>query len=652
MATTTKNLGIVSPVPKGLWSASTMYQKLNIVTHNNSVYIAVQSSQAVEPNVATNWSQYWILLTRGFVISQETGNSADEVMSQAATTNALNATTNALNTKFDKAGGTITGDTVIEGNLTVNGKEYISSVENLNVENSMIYSNASGQTLEQLAGLGIKTGDASGDVYGIVYDIASDSVKLGLGLADENGKFTFKEGEGEPIAVRDDDSLLSDGCLLAWDATNKKLIQGNLQSGTGTNSLIQKVSDGDTENIASGRNVTVLGIGNTSSINTDGSLLAGNNNNNGAKYALLCGSGNINDTQSSFIYGDTNTNENSVQSLIGGNSNTNIDSPQSILSGYKNKNKNGNMSIIGGNLNENYGTMSILGGYYNINNSSRSLLVGHTNSNKGNNSILCGTENINDTNGWHSLLLGSKNINNAYSALLSGTDNKNYSNYGVVFGNDNTNKGFASIVGGLQCETNNDVQFVYGQSLKASETVVAQVLFGTYNLRKDDAFFIIGNGWSDDNRSNVFETHSGGIVCFDKYSKLDGTKPTTNSLLQVSSTGAISYKPLSELNKTYSHTVYIEQNSDRYTIYFTDNISEKVSKTTLGRTIGKVVKGYRAAEDVKNIKGFVMSYSDNYENSKYLQISVFDNDNTTLLLNFDLTSTTDWTIEDKVEEVY
>lgn len=64
MASITKNLGIVAPVAVGEWNAGTTYQKLNVVRHNDSSYMATQSSVATEPGVATNWAQYWQLLVK------------------------------------------------------------------------------------------------------------------------------------------------------------------------------------------------------------------------------------------------------------------------------------------------------------------------------------------------------------------------------------------------------------------------------------------------------------------------------------------------------------------------------------------------------------------------------------------------------------
>lgn len=140
-----------------------------------------------------------------------------------------------LDTKYDKAGGTIGGNVVITGDLTVNGTQHINNTENLNVENAMIYSNAKGATLATNGGIGIKKNAT--DVYGIVYDPTSDSVKLGLGKSDANGVFTFNANEGQPVAIRDDSAKLVNNNLVKWDATNHKLID----AGKNVDNLIDKL---------------------------------------------------------------------------------------------------------------------------------------------------------------------------------------------------------------------------------------------------------------------------------------------------------------------------------------------------------------------------------------------------------------------------
>lgn len=54
-------LGIVSMVPMGNWNATTTYQKLNYVRHNGATYLAKTSSTNVEPGIAQNWQDAWML---------------------------------------------------------------------------------------------------------------------------------------------------------------------------------------------------------------------------------------------------------------------------------------------------------------------------------------------------------------------------------------------------------------------------------------------------------------------------------------------------------------------------------------------------------------------------------------------------------------
>lgn len=60
-----QNLGVVSPTPKGEWTANTQYNYLNIVTLNGSSYIAKVANVNIEPNATTGWDMYWQLLAQG-----------------------------------------------------------------------------------------------------------------------------------------------------------------------------------------------------------------------------------------------------------------------------------------------------------------------------------------------------------------------------------------------------------------------------------------------------------------------------------------------------------------------------------------------------------------------------------------------------------
>lgn len=58
---TTQKLGIVSPVPKGTWSNTMQYDRLNIVRYNGNSYIATEGHKNSAPS-PTN--QNWMLLTQ------------------------------------------------------------------------------------------------------------------------------------------------------------------------------------------------------------------------------------------------------------------------------------------------------------------------------------------------------------------------------------------------------------------------------------------------------------------------------------------------------------------------------------------------------------------------------------------------------------
>lgn len=130
---------------------------------------------------------------------------------------------------FTSSGGTITGDVNIQGNVTVTGETTIEKTKNLEVENAIIYTNANKTELKTiLSGLAIyKDGT---NIYGIMYDPATDNVKLGLGSVDTEGKFTFNSGEGKPVAIRADSSLLVDGHLIKWDSASNSFIDSGKET--------------------------------------------------------------------------------------------------------------------------------------------------------------------------------------------------------------------------------------------------------------------------------------------------------------------------------------------------------------------------------------------------------------------------------------
>lgn len=125
--------------------------------------------------------------------------------------------------KLDKAGGTVTGDLAIQGNLTVAGTTKSEKTKTLMVEDNVIVTNANKVALQALlSGLAINK-DANA-TYGIMYDPADDTVKFGQGVLDKGGKFTFSEGEGKPLAIRAQSTELNEGHLIKWDSTTNSFV--------------------------------------------------------------------------------------------------------------------------------------------------------------------------------------------------------------------------------------------------------------------------------------------------------------------------------------------------------------------------------------------------------------------------------------------
>lgn len=119
----------------------------------------------------------------------------------------------------------ITGDVVIDGDLTFNGKAHTIDTETLQVKDNFITVNSDNQDLGlSPAGIAIQTGTTP---YIIAYDKENDSVSLGVGV-ENDGSFAFKDGEKKPILTRAQSSELQDKHLLIWDAKRNIAIDGGL----------------------------------------------------------------------------------------------------------------------------------------------------------------------------------------------------------------------------------------------------------------------------------------------------------------------------------------------------------------------------------------------------------------------------------------
>lgn len=159
-------------------------------------------------------------------------NIARALAAKALGNSAGSVTPEDLEKKYDKTGGAITGDVAIQGNLTVSGTTTTEKEKQLLVEDNVIVTNANKIDLKTLlSGLAINKNESA--VYGIMYDPTDDTVKFGEGTLDENNKFTFKTGEGLPIAIREDSTKFTDAHLVKWDATKKCFVDAGVGVQTG-----------------------------------------------------------------------------------------------------------------------------------------------------------------------------------------------------------------------------------------------------------------------------------------------------------------------------------------------------------------------------------------------------------------------------------
>lgn len=131
----------------------------------------------------------------GFNPSIEVVYQIEENPTEAATKGYVN---NGLAKKLDTSGGLIQGSLQVDG--TIQGK---------------------------LSSIVVTNGETT---YGLAYDSGDDTFKLGQGSYSDSEKvFEFKEGEGLPIALRDDDSKLTDNSLLKYSKDGNKLTDSGVK---------------------------------------------------------------------------------------------------------------------------------------------------------------------------------------------------------------------------------------------------------------------------------------------------------------------------------------------------------------------------------------------------------------------------------------
>ena len=141
-------------------------QNTNITIATNAATGAFEQANATAGGLASANSR--ITIAEGVDVGQNTRMSIIEGVDSTQNTNITNADTkaqaafNAANTKFSSSGGTITGDTVVTGNLTITGATVYANTENLTVKDNIITLNSNVTGAPSLsAGLEVNRGSST-----------------------------------------------------------------------------------------------------------------------------------------------------------------------------------------------------------------------------------------------------------------------------------------------------------------------------------------------------------------------------------------------------------------------------------------------------------------------------------------------------------
>ena len=111
----------------------------------------------------------------------------------------------------------------------------------MKVKDNVIVTNSDKNKLIDLSGLAINTDETN--TFGIMYDPISNTVDLGLGTITTEGKFTFNENEGLPLAIRDRNSSFTQDHLISWSTDKNKLVDSGIDKSVIDNK-VDKVEKG------------------------------------------------------------------------------------------------------------------------------------------------------------------------------------------------------------------------------------------------------------------------------------------------------------------------------------------------------------------------------------------------------------------------
>lgn len=129
-------------------------------------------------------------------------------------------------------------DVQINGNLTAKGTTTTVDVKNLDVEQQLI-TVAKGNTAALTSPAGLKAEKYDGTKDGALVFDASGTAMVGDVVLDADGNIDAAQSDLQDLATRAKPSELTDGHLLKWDATNKKIVDGGAISSGGVKTDVE-----------------------------------------------------------------------------------------------------------------------------------------------------------------------------------------------------------------------------------------------------------------------------------------------------------------------------------------------------------------------------------------------------------------------------
>ena len=290
-------------------------------------------------------------------------------------------------------------------------------------------------------------------------DLESEEYAIFATKIDSSGKITIRNGEN----------------IFAWSS---------FTAGINNNSIGTLSTTFGYNNISAGDFSFTAGRNNVSGY---AAITAGWNNTGLGEKSLTVGRNNFVDQDAdNCLVGGLENRVYSQNNIIGGSANIiNEGSIGNIVAGYNNN--------VTDYCNAVFGDLNTLTG-----DKGRSLLTGSGNTVSGNFNITSGQNN---------------NVSNDYNAVFGGyhsSSNKAHvvnGKYNIVSGAANTVSGNANAVSGAKHVVANKYTLVSGEGCETG--LDYQTVVGKYNIKNNEALFIVGNGYSSDRR-NAFVVHSDG----------------------------------------------------------------------------------------------------------------------------------------------